>query len=100
MAALPPIRESALGSHNRIRLSRDHYVRVDTCGYSVDPAVIGQMVDVRVGLDQVTVTREGRFAGALVPPGQMGGSDRPGLRQPSAGPAPGGEAHDRPSANR
>jgi hypothetical protein len=61
MAPLPPIAESALGWHNRIRLPRDHYVRIDTCDYSADPAVIGQMVDVRADLDQVTVTCEGRL---------------------------------------
>jgi len=60
MAPLPPITESALGWHNRIRLPRDHYVRIDTCDYSVDPAVIGRMVDVRADLGQVTVTCEGR----------------------------------------
>jgi Helix-turn-helix domain len=61
MAPLPPIAESALGWHNRIRLPRDHYVRIDTCDYSVDPAVIGQMVDVRADPGQVTVTCEGRL---------------------------------------
>jgi transposase len=61
MAALPPIAESSLGWHNRIRLPRDHYVRVDTCDYSVDPAVIGRQVDVRADLAQVTVTCEGRL---------------------------------------
>jgi hypothetical protein len=61
MAALPPIRESSLGWHNRIRLPRDHYVRIDTCDYSVDPAVIGQMADVRADLGQVTVTCDGRL---------------------------------------
>jgi Mu transposase-like protein len=61
MAPLPPLRESSLGWHNRIRLPRDHYVRVDTCDYSVDPAVIGRMVDVRADLEQVTVTCEGRL---------------------------------------
>jgi hypothetical protein len=61
MAPLPPITESSLGWHNRIRLPRDHYVRLDTCDYSVDPAVIGRMVDVRADLDQVTVTCEGRL---------------------------------------
>lgn len=60
MAPLPPITESALGWHNRIRLPRDHYVRIDTCDYSVDPAVIGRMVDVRADLGQVTVTCDGR----------------------------------------
>src|ERR1039457_653990 len=62
MAPLPPIAESSLGWHNRIRLPRDHYVRIDTCDYSVDPAVIGRMVDVRADLGQVTVTCEGRLA--------------------------------------
>ena len=61
MARLPPLRESSLGWHNRIRLPRDHYVRIDTCDYSVDPAVIGRMVDVRADLGQVTVTCEGRL---------------------------------------
>jgi transposase len=61
MAPLPPIDESTLGWHNRIRLPRDHYVRLDSCDYSVDPAAIGRMVDVRAGLDQVTVRCEGRL---------------------------------------
>src|ERR1035441_4354021 len=61
MAPLPPIAESALGWHNRIRLPRDHYVRIDTCDYSAGPAVIGRMVDVRADLGQVTVTCEGRL---------------------------------------
>ena len=54
-----PIAESSLGWHNRIRLPRDHYVRIDTCDYSVDPAVIGRMVAVRADLEQVRVTCEG-----------------------------------------
>jgi hypothetical protein len=61
MAALPPIAEASLGWHNRIRLPRDHYVRIDTCDYSVDPAVIGRMVEVRADLGQVTVTCDGRL---------------------------------------
>jgi transposase len=61
MAPLPPIAEASLGWHNRIRLPRDHYVRLDTCDYSVDPAVIGRMVDVRADLAQVTVRCEGRL---------------------------------------
>jgi transposase len=60
MAPLPPIAESSLGWHNRIRLPRDHYVRIDTCDYSVDPAVIGRWVQVRADLDRVTVTCDGR----------------------------------------
>lgn len=41
------------------RLPRDHYVRVDTCDYSVNPRFVGRRVDVTVTLDQVTVTCDG-----------------------------------------
>ena len=61
MAPLPPVSVDSLGWHNRVRLPRDHYVRIDSCDYSVDPAVIGRMVDVRAGLAQVTVRCEGRL---------------------------------------
>lgn len=61
MAPLPPIAEQTLGWRNRIRLPRDHYVRIDSCDYSVDPAVIGRMVDVRADLGRVTVTCDGRL---------------------------------------
>jgi len=61
MAALPPIAESSLGWHNRIRLPRDHYVRLGTCDYSVDPAVTGRMAGVRADLERVTVTCDGRL---------------------------------------
>jgi transposase len=39
-----------------IRLPRDHYVRVDTNDYSVNPRFVGRRVDVRVTLDEVIVT--------------------------------------------
>ena len=61
MAPLPPIAEASLGWHNRVRLPRDHYVRIDSCDYSVDPAVIGRLVDVRADLAQVTVRCDGRL---------------------------------------
>jgi Mu transposase, C-terminal domain len=57
---LPPIAESSLGWHARVRLPRDHDVRVDTCDYPAGPAVIGRMAGVRAGLEQVTVTHGGR----------------------------------------
>jgi transposase len=38
------------------RLPRDHYVRVDTNDYSVNPRFVGRRVDVRVTLDEVVVT--------------------------------------------
>ncbi|MER7243081.1 IS21 family transposase [Kribbella sp. NPDC000426] len=59
MLALPPI-PLHLGWRNKIRLGRDYYVRLDTNDYSVDPAVIGRMVDVAADLERVRVRAEGR----------------------------------------
>ena len=42
-----------------VRLPRDHYVRVDTNDYSVNPRFIGRRVDVRVTLTEVIVTCAG-----------------------------------------
>jgi transposase len=42
-----------------VRLPRDHYVRVDTCDYSVNPRFIGRRVEVRVTLTEVVVTCAG-----------------------------------------
>ena len=50
-----------LGWRNRIRLGRDYYVRLDTNDYSVDPAPIGQVIDVTADLDRVRVRAGGRF---------------------------------------
>jgi hypothetical protein len=60
MLALPPI-PLHLGWRNKIRLGRDYYVRLDTNDYSVDPTVIGQMVDVAADLDRVRVRAGGRI---------------------------------------
>ncbi len=60
MLPLPPI-PLHLGWRNKIRLGRDYYVRLDTNDYSVDPAVIGRMVDVAADLDRVRVRAEGRI---------------------------------------
>jgi hypothetical protein len=60
MLALPPI-PLHLGWRNKIRLGRDYYVRLDTNDYSVDPAVIGRMVDVAADLERVRVRAEGRI---------------------------------------
>jgi len=38
------------------RLPRDHYIRVDTNDYSVNPRYVGRRVDVQVTLDEVVVT--------------------------------------------
>ncbi len=59
MLALPPI-PLHLGWRNRVRLGRDYYVRVETNDYSVDPAVIGHLIDVTADLERVRVRAEGR----------------------------------------
>jgi hypothetical protein len=59
MLALPPV-PLHLGWHNRVRLGRDYYVRVDSSDYSVDPHVIGRIVDVTADLGRVRVRSEGR----------------------------------------
>ncbi|MEU1564984.1 IS21 family transposase [Streptomyces mirabilis] len=41
------------------RLGRDHYVRVDTCDYSVDPAAIGHQVTVLTDNEQVIALTSG-----------------------------------------
>lgn len=53
MLAVPP--PPPVGFTARIRLPWDYYVRVFGKDYSVDPAAIGQMVDVHANLTQVTV---------------------------------------------
>jgi hypothetical protein len=42
-----------------VRLPRDHYVRVDTNDYSVNPRFVGRRVEVRVDLTSVMVTCDG-----------------------------------------
>jgi hypothetical protein len=59
MLPLPPI-PIHLGWRNSIRLGRDYYVRLDTNDYSVDPTVIGRMVDVNADLERVKVRADGR----------------------------------------
>lgn len=49
LPAVPP----PLGWHHQVRLGRDYYVRLDASDYSVDPAVIGRLVEVTAGLDRV-----------------------------------------------
>jgi transposase len=41
------------------RLPRDHYVRIDTNDYSVNPRFVGRRIEVRVDLDWVVATCEG-----------------------------------------
>ena len=59
MLPLPPV-VLHLGWRNRVRLSRDYYVRLDTGDYSVDPSVIGRLVDVSADLERVRVRVDGR----------------------------------------
>lgn len=54
MLALPPVAPQ-LGWQARVRLPRDHYVRLGSNDYSVDPVAVGRFVDVVADLHQVTV---------------------------------------------
>jgi hypothetical protein len=58
MLALPPIAPT-VEMVTAVRLGRDYYVRVAGNDYSVDPAAIGQLVDVHAGLSAITVARQG-----------------------------------------
>jgi transposase len=60
MLTLPPIAPQ-VGLQQRIRLSRDYYVRVDTVDYSVDPRSIGRFVEVTATADTVTVSCDGHI---------------------------------------
>jgi transposase len=63
MTALPPIDAAAIGWRHAVRLPRDHYVRLDSCDYSVHPQAIGRRVEVAADLQQVRVTRDGTLVG-------------------------------------
>src|SRR5580693_5879953 len=56
LPAIPP----QLGWQHQVRLGRDYYVRLDASDYSVDPAVIGRLVDVTADLDRVRARADGR----------------------------------------
>jgi transposase len=60
MLPLPPVPLHHLGWREHVRLGRDYYVRLDASDYSVDPSVIGRMVDVVADLDRVRVRLDGR----------------------------------------
>src|SRR5215472_9240275 len=60
-AMLPlPVIPPPLGWRHQVRLGRDYYVRLDASDYSVDPAVIGRIVEVTADLDRVRARTEGR----------------------------------------
>ncbi len=56
MLPLPPVAPDVRW-RKTVRLGRDHYVRVDTCDYSVHPRAIGARVDVERDLAWVVVRR-------------------------------------------
>ena len=60
MLPLPPV-APLTGLNLRIRLGRDYYVRLDTVDYSVDPRVIGRLVDVIASPVEVTVFCDGQL---------------------------------------
>jgi transposase len=62
MLALPPV-APVTGWRSSLRLPRDHYVRLDSNDYSVQPAVIGRRVEVAADLEQVRVWCDGRLVG-------------------------------------
>jgi transposase len=58
MVALPKV-APAVGLTARVRLGRDYYLRVDGNDYSVDPRLIGRIVDVAASPTQVQVVHDG-----------------------------------------
>ncbi len=61
MLAFPPVLPDPSWRFST-RLPRDHFVRVDTNDYSVNPRFVGRRVDVCVNLDEVIVRCEGTEA--------------------------------------
>ena len=55
LPAAPP----AVGFTARVRLPRDYYLRVLGNDYSIDPSVIGRMIDIHADLDTVTARCDG-----------------------------------------
>jgi transposase len=55
MMAFPPVLPDPSWRFST-RLPRDHYVRVDTNDYSVNPRFVGRRIEVRVTLDEVIAT--------------------------------------------
>jgi transposase len=60
MLTLPPV-APAVGWRTSTRLPRDHYIRIDSNDYSVDPAVIGRRIEIIVDLHRVQAVCEGRL---------------------------------------
>ncbi|MEV0291908.1 IS21 family transposase [Kribbella sp. NPDC050820] len=62
MLGLPPA-PPVVGWRTRVRLPRDHYVRLASNDYSVDPSVVGRFVEVAADLTTVTITCAGAVVG-------------------------------------
>lgn len=62
MTVLPPV-APRVGLSNRVRLSRDYYVRIGSNDYSAHPAAIGRFVDVTASLDEVVISCQGEVIG-------------------------------------
>ena len=60
MIGLPPV-APVTGWRRTARLPRDHYMRLDSNDYSVDPVVAGRRIEVTAGLARVRVSCEGRI---------------------------------------
>jgi len=58
MRRLPPVAPEVM-FRNSVRLPRDYYVRAFSNDYSVDPSMIGRVVEVTASLDAVTVHHDG-----------------------------------------
>lgn len=58
MLPLPAVMPDVARRHS-LRLARDHYVRVETNDYSVNPRFVGRRVDITLTLGEVLVTCEG-----------------------------------------
>jgi transposase len=57
MGTLPPIDTATIGWRTSLVLPRDHYVRLDSCDYSVHPCAVGQRVEVSADLHTVRIHR-------------------------------------------
>jgi transposase len=55
MRPIPPVLPDPAARFS-LRLPRDHYVRVDTNDYSVNPRYVGRRIEVRADLDSVVAT--------------------------------------------
>ena len=85
MLSLPPVAPS-IGWRTRVRLPRDHYVRLDSNDYSVDPAVVGRSGRGPRGPEHGH--RDLRREGRRLPPAVLG--QAPDDHRP--GPSPGSPA--------